>query len=43
MGKLRNLKEVFALPEAKEMLREVTHGKKKYSTVSGIAFQIRTE
>jgi crotonobetainyl-CoA:carnitine CoA-transferase CaiB-like acyl-CoA transferase len=43
MGKLRNLKEVFALPEARAMIREVTHTKKKFSTVSGIAFRINPD
>jgi crotonobetainyl-CoA:carnitine CoA-transferase CaiB-like acyl-CoA transferase len=40
MGKIRNLKEVFELPEAKAMIKEFTHDGKKLSAVSGIAFQI---
>jgi crotonobetainyl-CoA:carnitine CoA-transferase CaiB-like acyl-CoA transferase len=43
IGKLRNLKEVFALPEAKEMLREMTYEKKKFTTVSGIGFKLKSE
>jgi crotonobetainyl-CoA:carnitine CoA-transferase CaiB-like acyl-CoA transferase len=42
IGKIRDLKEVFELPEAKEMIRTISHGKKKIDTVSGIAFQIET-
>jgi len=39
IGKIRNLKEVFELPEAKEMLRKFSHEKKEITTVSGIAFK----
>lgn len=39
LGKIRNLKEVFELPEAKEMIYKFSAGKKEYSTVSGIAFK----
>jgi len=39
IGKIRNLKEVFELPEAKDMVRKFSYNKKNYSTVSGIAFK----
>jgi crotonobetainyl-CoA:carnitine CoA-transferase CaiB-like acyl-CoA transferase len=39
MGKIRNLKEVFELPEAREMVRKFIFEKKELSTVSGIAFK----
>ena len=39
IGKIRNLKEVFELEEAKEMLHEFTFKTKSYKTVSGIAFK----
>jgi hypothetical protein len=39
IGKIRNLKEVFELPEAKEMLVNFTYNKKNISAVSGIAFK----
>ncbi len=39
IGKIRNLKEVFELPEAKEMLRKISSGKKQFTTVSSIAFK----
>lgn len=39
IGKIRNLKEVFELPEAKAMTRKFKDGKKELSTVSGIAFK----
>ncbi|MCC6369746.1 MAG: CoA transferase [Bacteroidia bacterium] len=39
LGKIRNLKEVFDLPEAQHMLREHTVEKKTIKTVSGIAFK----
>ena len=39
IGKIRNLKEVFELPEAKEMIRKFSFDKKEFATVSGIAFK----
>ena len=39
MGKIRNLKEVFELPDAKNMIREISSDKKKIKTVSGLAFK----
>lgn len=39
IGKIRNLKEVFELPEAKDMLRKFSYEKKEVTTVSGIAFK----
>jgi crotonobetainyl-CoA:carnitine CoA-transferase CaiB-like acyl-CoA transferase len=39
IGKIRNLKEVFELDEAKQMLRGFTHNTKHYNTVSGVAFK----
>lgn len=38
MGRIRNVKEVFELPEAKELLRNFEHEGKILQTVSGIAF-----
>ncbi|MCE3229752.1 MAG: L-carnitine dehydratase/bile acid-inducible protein [Bacteroidetes bacterium] len=42
IGKIRNLKEVFELPEAKAMMKEFTFSKKKIPVVSGIAFKFHT-
>lgn len=39
IGKIRNLKEVFELPEAKAMLRTVHDNGKSLNTLSGIAFK----
>lgn len=39
VGKIRNLKEVFELPEAKEMIREFSYNDKKLQAVSGISFK----
>jgi len=39
VGKIRNLKEVFELSEAKKMIHTFTFDKKEISTVSGIAFK----
>lgn len=39
IGKVRNLKEVFELPEAREMIRSSVFEKKELQTVSGIAFK----
>lgn len=39
LGRIRNLKEVFELPEAQTMIRKFSDGKKNYQTVSGIAFK----
>lgn len=39
VGKIRNLKEVFELEEAKKMLVEFNYRNKKYTTVSGLAFK----
>lgn len=39
IGKIRNIKEVFELPEAKAMLRRHKNGKADVSVVSGIAFK----
>jgi crotonobetainyl-CoA:carnitine CoA-transferase CaiB-like acyl-CoA transferase len=39
IGKIRDLKEVFELPEAKEMTKTFTHDKKQVKVVSGIAFK----
>ncbi len=39
VGKIRNLKEVFELPEAKHMLRTFSSDKKENQVVSGIAFK----
>lgn len=43
LGKIRNLKEVFELPEAKAMLRTFTHKGKELNTVSGIAFKFNED
>jgi crotonobetainyl-CoA:carnitine CoA-transferase CaiB-like acyl-CoA transferase len=43
IGKIRDLKEVFELPEAKEMIRNFTYNKKNIRTVSGISFKIEEE
>lgn len=42
LGKIRNLKEVFELPEAKAMVRYFTYEKKELATLSGIAFKFIT-
>lgn len=39
LGRIRNLKEVFELPEAQAMLRRFSHNATDYQTVSGIAFR----
>ena len=39
IGKIRNMKEVFELPEAKEMLREIKDGKLSKKVVSSIGFK----
>jgi len=39
IGKIRDLKEVFELPEAKEMIKSFSYNKKQLKTVSGIAFK----
>ncbi len=39
MGKIRNMKEVFELPEAKEMLKQIKDGKETKHVVSSIAFK----
>jgi crotonobetainyl-CoA:carnitine CoA-transferase CaiB-like acyl-CoA transferase len=39
IGKIRNLKEVFELPEAQDMIRRFEFEKKELSNVSGIAFK----
>lgn len=39
VGKIRNLEEVFELPEAQSMLRKITFDKKELKIVSGIAFK----
>jgi len=39
IGKIRNMKEVFELPEAKAMLRDIKDGKTIRKTVSGIGFK----
>jgi len=39
IGKIRNLKEVFELPEAKNMLRRFSHGKETKTVVSSLAFK----
>jgi crotonobetainyl-CoA:carnitine CoA-transferase CaiB-like acyl-CoA transferase len=40
IGKIRNLKEVFELPEAKEMIRKFSYNKKELKTISSIAFKL---
>jgi crotonobetainyl-CoA:carnitine CoA-transferase CaiB-like acyl-CoA transferase len=39
IGKIRNLKEVFELPEARAMIKKFEFNKKEISTVSSIAFK----
>jgi crotonobetainyl-CoA:carnitine CoA-transferase CaiB-like acyl-CoA transferase len=39
VGKIRDLKEVFELPAAREMVRKFSSGKQNLETVSGIAFK----
>ena len=39
IGKIRNIKEVFELPEAKAMTRRFTFDKKEVTTVNSIAFK----
>ncbi|MDZ4665928.1 MAG: CoA transferase [Bacteroidota bacterium] len=39
IGKIRNMKEVFELPEAKEMLREIKDDKTSKKVVSSIGFK----
>jgi crotonobetainyl-CoA:carnitine CoA-transferase CaiB-like acyl-CoA transferase len=39
IGKIRNMKEVFELPEAKELLREIKDGKSSKKIVSSIGFK----
>jgi len=39
IGKIRNMKEVFELPEAKEMLREIKDGKTSKKVVSSVGFK----
>ena len=39
IGKIRNLKEVFELPEAKAMIRSFTHDAKTLHSISGNAFK----
>lgn len=41
IGKIRNLKEVFELPEAKQMLKHFKYKNKNLTTISSIAFQIQ--
>jgi crotonobetainyl-CoA:carnitine CoA-transferase CaiB-like acyl-CoA transferase len=43
LGKIRNMKEVFELPEAKKMLIDFTYNNKNLSTVSGIAFRFHED
>lgn len=40
LGKIRNLKEVFELPEAKQMLTQVKYRNKEIKTVKSIAFKM---
>lgn len=42
IGKIRNLKEVFELPEAKAMLRSFEVNRKGRNVVSGIAFKFQS-
>lgn len=42
IGKIRNLKEVFELQEAKDMVRKFPFDEKEYSVVSGIAFKMQS-
>jgi crotonobetainyl-CoA:carnitine CoA-transferase CaiB-like acyl-CoA transferase len=39
IGKIRNLKEVFELPEAQQMLHHFTNGHSPLTTVKSVAFQ----
>jgi hypothetical protein len=39
IGKIRNLKEVFELPEAKAMVRKFEYNNQNLNTVSSIAFK----
>jgi hypothetical protein len=39
MGKIRNMKEVFELPEAKALIREIMDGKETKKAVTSIAFK----
>lgn len=39
MGKIRNMKEVFELPAAKELIREITDGNAKKKIVSSVGFK----
>jgi crotonobetainyl-CoA:carnitine CoA-transferase CaiB-like acyl-CoA transferase len=39
IGKIRNIREVFELPEAKAMIRRFKNGNETVETVSGIAFK----
>ena len=39
IGKVRDLKEVFELPEAKQMMRDFSYNKKQIQTISSIAFK----
>lgn len=39
MGKIRNMKEVFELPAAKELIREISDGKVNKKIVSSIGFK----
>ena len=43
MGKIRNLKEVFELPEAKAMIHEFTYNDTSYQTLKSIAFKFVDE
>ncbi len=42
MGKIRNMKELFELPEALAMLKEFSSGTKKIKVVSGNAFKFKS-
>jgi crotonobetainyl-CoA:carnitine CoA-transferase CaiB-like acyl-CoA transferase len=42
-GKIRNMKEVFELPEAKQMIREINEKNKTISIISSIAFKFHGE
>ena len=39
-AKIRNLKEVFELPEAKKMIKNISYNKKKYSVVTSVPAKI---
>jgi crotonobetainyl-CoA:carnitine CoA-transferase CaiB-like acyl-CoA transferase len=43
MGKIRNLKEVFELPEAKAMIHEFNYNGTSYQTLKSIAFKFVNE